>query len=225
MIDFTSKPQYDFADLIKLVAVLRAPDGCPWDSVQTHESIRRNFIEEVYEACEAIDQNQPDHLREELGDVLLHVVFHAGIEADAGNFTIDDVCDTVVKKMISRHPALFGGETGLSWDEIKRRERGQSSLVEELDSVARSLPALWRAEKLLGKAGDYKAMSLEEAVEGFRNGADPAYGLGQVLFSAVAEGRTMGIDPELALNSRCEGFLKEVSKDTTIQAQRGIEKE
>lgn len=225
MIDFTSKPQYDFADLIKLVAVLRAPDGCPWDSVQTHESIRRNFIEEVYEACEAIDQNQPDHLREELGDVLLHVVFHAGIEADAGNFTIDDVCDTVVKKMISRHPALFGGETGLSWDEIKRRERGQSSLVEELDSVARSLPALWRAEKLLGKAGDYKAMSLEDAVEGFRTGADPVYGLGQVLFSAVAEGRTMGIDPELALNSRCEGFLKEVSKDTTIQAQRGIEKE
>ena len=127
MIDFYSKPCYDFEDLCQLVRVLRAPDGCPWDSVQTHESIRRNFLEEVYEACEAIDQKDPVHLREELGDVLLHVVFHAGIEADAGNFTIDDVCDTVVKKMISRHPALFGGEQGLDWDEIKRREKGQTS--------------------------------------------------------------------------------------------------
>ena len=115
MIDFYSKPRYDFEDLCQLVRVLRAPDGCPWDSVQTHESIRRNFLEEVYEACEAIDQKDSAHLQEELGDVLLHVVFHAGIEADAGNFTIDDVCDAVVKKMISRHPALFGGEEGLDW--------------------------------------------------------------------------------------------------------------
>ena len=105
MIDFYSKLRYDFDDLCQLVKVLRAPDGCPWDSVQTHQSIRRNFLEEAYEACEAIDQQDPVHLREELGDVLLHVVFHASIEADAGRFTIDDVCDTVVKKMISRHPA------------------------------------------------------------------------------------------------------------------------
>ena len=98
MIDFYSKLRYDFDDLCQLVKVLRAPDGCPWDSVQTHQSIRRNFLEEAYEACEAIDQQDPVHLREELGDVLLHVVFHASIEADAGRFTIDDVCDTVVKK-------------------------------------------------------------------------------------------------------------------------------
>ena len=93
MIDFYSKPSYGFEDLRKLVQVLRAPDGCPWDRVQTHSSIRRNFIEEVYEACEAIDNGDTDGLREELGDVLLHVVFHAGIEEDAGRFTIDDVCE------------------------------------------------------------------------------------------------------------------------------------
>lgn len=136
MIDFYSKLRYDFDDLCQLVKVLRAPDGCPWDSVQTHQSIRRNFLEEAYEACEAIDQQDPVHLREELGDVLMHVVFHASIEADAGRFTIDDVCDTVVKKMISRHPALFGGEAGLDWDEIKRREKGQTAPSEELDGVA-----------------------------------------------------------------------------------------
>ena len=126
MVDFYSKDRYGFADLRRLVEVLRAPDGCPWDREQTHDSIRRNFIEEVYEACEAIDSGDAAGLMEELGDVLLHVVFHAGIEEDAGHFTIDDVCDGVVKKMISRHPGLFGGEASLSWDEIKRREKGAS---------------------------------------------------------------------------------------------------
>lgn len=222
MIDFYSKPHYDFTDLVKLVEVLRAPDGCPWDSVQTHESIRRNFIEEVYEACEAIDQKDPVHLREELGDVLLHVVFHAGIETDAGNFTIDDVCDTVVKKMVSRHPALFGGETGLSWDEIKRRERGQTTLAQELDSVARSLPALWRAEKMLGKAEKAgcapvdPVAGLEQAVLELKKGEDEAAALGQLLFFGVEAARRRGLDPELLLNSRCDDFLEEAgnSKDT-----------
>ncbi len=218
MIDFYSKPHYDFADLVLLVKKLRAPDGCPWDSVQTHESIRRNFIEEVYEACEAIDRQDPRHLKEELGDVLLHVVFHAGIETDAGNFTIDDVCDGVVKKMVDRHPDLFGGETGLSWDEIKRRERGQTSLSEEMDSVARSLPALWRAEKLLGKAQkagvaaeDSPLDAAREALRGLEQGEDPETALGQLLFSTVAAARALGIDPEMALTARCEYFIQETA--------------
>ena len=193
MIDFYSKPRYDFEDLCQLVRVLRAPDGCPWDSVQTHESIRRNFLEEVYEACEAIDQKDPVHLREELGDVLLHVVFHAGIEADAGNFTIDDVCDTVVKKMVSRHPALFGGEQGLDWDEIKRREKGQTSPAEELDSVARSLPALWRAEKLQKKAEKAQIPvefpEVSAAVNELEKQPDKTQAVGKLLFAA---GRCLG---------------------------------
>lgn len=215
MIDFYSKPRYAFEDLCQLVRVLRAPDGCPWDSVQTHESIRRNFLEEVYEACEAIDQKDPVHLREELGDVLLHVVFHAGIEADAGNFTIDDVCDTVVKKMISRHPALFGGEQGLDWDEIKRREKGQTSPAEELDSVARSLPALWRAEKLQKKAEKAQIPvefpEVSAAVNELEKQPDKTQAVGKLLFAAVQAARQSGVDPEMALHGYCETFIRQVN--------------
>lgn len=215
MIDFYSKPRYDFEDLCQLVRVLRAPDGCPWDSVQTHESIRRNFLEEVYEACEAIDQKDPVHLREELGDVLLHVVFHAGIEADAGNFTIDDVCDTVVKKMVSRHPALFGGEQGLDWDEIKRREKGQTSSAEELDSVARSLPALWRAEKLQKKAEKAQIPvefpEVSAAVNELEKQPDKTQAVGKLLFAAVQAARQSGVDPEMALHGYCETFIRQVN--------------
>lgn len=214
MIDFYSKPRYDFEDLCQLVRVLRAPDGCPWDSVQTHESIRRNFLEEVYEACEAIDQKDPVHLQEELGDVLLHVVFHAGIETDAGNFTIDDVCDTVVKKMVSRHPALFGGEAGLDWDEIKRREKGQTSPAEELDGVARSLPALWRAEKLQKKAEKaqipVEIPELSAVVDGLSEASDPTQAVGRLLFAAVQAARENGVDPEMALHGYCEAFIQHV---------------
>ena len=215
MIDFYSKPRYDFEDLCQLVRVLRAPDGCPWDSVQTHESIRRNFLEEVYEACEAIDQKDPVHLREELGDVLLHVVLHARIEADAGNFTIDDVCDTVVKKMISRHPALFGGEQGLDWDEIKRREKGQTSPAEELDSVARSLPALWRAEKLQKKAEKAQIPvefpEVSAAVNELEKQPDKTQTVGKLLFAAVQAARQSGVDPEMALHGYCETFIRQVN--------------
>ena len=212
MIDFYSKPRYGFDDLCQLVRVLRAPDGCPWDSVQTHESIRRNFLEEVYEACEAIDQKDPAHLQEELGDVLLHVVFHTGIETDAGNFTIDDVCNAVVKKMISRHPALFGGEQGLDWDEIKRREKGQTSPAEELDSVARSLPALWRAEKLQKKAEKAQLpVELPEiSAKALDEQPDKAQAVGKLLFAAVGAARQYGVDPEMALHGYCETFIQQV---------------
>lgn len=209
MVDFYSKDRYGFADLRKLVQVLRAPDGCPWDRVQTHDSIRRNFIEEVYEACEAIDTGDAAGLMEELGDVLLHVVFHAGIEEDAGRFTIDDVCDGVVKKMISRHPALFGGAAELDWDEIKRREKGQVSVYEELDAVARSLPALWRAEKMQKKAEkagfDPRCFSAgEQSTEA---------SVGALLFEAVRQARDLGIDPEEALNQHCDAFLAWVRRE------------
>ena len=213
MIDFMGKPDYGYEDLLELVRVLRAPDGCPWDRVQTHGSIRRNFIEEVYEACEAIDADDPDLLREELGDVLLHVVFHASIEQDRGRFTMDDVCDTVVKKMISRHPALFGRDEGLSWDEIKRQEHGYSMLSEELDSVARSLPALWRAEKLQKKAAAAKYPLPASALPD--PDGDPAEAVGDLLFQAVNLARRFQVDPEQALNQRCDAFLAQVRRDET----------
>ncbi len=208
MIDFYSKPCYGFEDLVELVRLLRAPDGCPWDRVQTHGSIRRNFIEEVYEACEAIDRDDPDSLREELGDVLLQVVFHAGIEADAGRFTIDDVCDAVVRKMISRHPALFGGSDSLDWDELKRREKGQSTLAEELDSVAKSLPALWRAEKLQNKAARAGALAPMEPP----SAAATKEEVGELLFRTVGLARQLGVDPEEALHQHCDTFLAQVER-------------
>lgn len=111
MINFTSKPRYALDDLIRLVHALRAPGGCPWDAAQTHLSIRRNFLEEAYEACEALDCDDAAMLREELGDVLLQVLFHADIEADRGRMTIDDIADAECRKLIFRHPFLFGGKT------------------------------------------------------------------------------------------------------------------
>ena len=122
MINFTSKPRYDLSDLIRLVHVLRAPGGCPWDAAQTHLSIRRNFLEEAYEACEALDCDDAAMLREELGDVLLQVLFHADIETGRGRMTIDDIADAECRKLIFRHPFLFGGELGRAQAEGKGPE-------------------------------------------------------------------------------------------------------
>ena len=154
MIDFISKDRYCFEDLVRLVHLLRAPGGCPWDGAQTHESIRRNFLEEAYEVCEAFDRDDPAMMREELGDVLLQVLFHTDIEQDAGRFTLDDVCDTVCKKLVFRHPFLFGGENP-GWDELKKREKGQQTATETLDAVARSacLLAGGKAPEKSGKNG------------------------------------------------------------------------
>ena len=135
MINFTSKDRYDFADLQRLVEVLRAPGGCPWDGAQTHLSIRRNFLEEAYEACEGFDLDDASRMREELGDVLLQVLFHTDIERAAGRFDLNDVCDAECKKLIFRHPALFGGEAK-SWDEVKQQEKGQTTVTETLGSFA-----------------------------------------------------------------------------------------
>jgi tetrapyrrole methylase family protein/MazG family protein len=106
--DFKEKSEYKFEDLVKIVKILRAPGGCPWDREQTHKSIRSNFIEETYEAVEAIDTEDNDLLKEELGDVLLQVALHSEIESEKGTFNIDDVCDGVCKKLIIRHPHVFG---------------------------------------------------------------------------------------------------------------------
>lgn len=159
MVNFQYKDFYGVEDLRKLIAYLRSEDGCPWDREQTHESIRRNFLEETYEACEAIDNANPEHLKEELGDVLTQIIFHADIEEDMGRFNLDQVADAECKKLISRHPHVFGDtvvdgtENVLSnWDQIKRREKKQETTASAMDSVAKSLPSTWRAEKIQSKA-------------------------------------------------------------------------
>ena len=228
MINFVRKPQYGYEDLLEIIRLLRSEDGCPWDKAQTHQSIRRGLLEEAYEAAEAIDNDDPMLLKEELGDVLMQVVFHADIESDAGRFTIDDVCDGVVKKLLFRHPHVFGSEcedspesVPVSWDKLKRQEKGQKTVADSMDSVARSLPGLWRAEKLQSKAAsagfewpDVQGAldKLEEEVGELRRaaeeGGDVPEELGDVLFAAVKVGRFCACDPEDAVNGTCEKFIR-----------------
>ena len=228
MINFVRKPQYGYEDLLEIIRLLRSEDGCPWDKAQTHQSIRRGLLEEAYEAAEAIDNDDPVLLKEELGDVLMQVVFHADIESDAGRFTMDDVCDGVVKKLLFRHPHVFGSEcedspesVPVSWGKLKRQEKGQKTVADSMDSVARSLPGLWRAEKLQSKAAsagfewpDVQGAldKLEEEVAELRRaveeGGDVPEELGDVLFAAVKVGRFCACDPEDAVNGTCDKFIR-----------------
>ena len=241
MINFTRKPRYGYDDLLEIIRLLRSPEGCPWDKVQTHESIRRGMLEEAYEAAEAIDTGDTALLKEELGDVLMQVVFHADIEKDAGRFTMDDVCDGVVRKLLYRHPHVFGGrqaETAdtvpASWDKLKRQEKGQKTTADALDAVARSLPGTWRTEKLQRKAADAgfdwhdvsgaldkldeETAELRRAVETHTNIQDE---LGDVLFAAVKVGRFCGIDPEEALHGTCEKFIRRFRAMESAAAESG----
>ena len=219
MIDFLCKSKYSVDDFRRLVHLLRQKDGCPWDSVQTHHSIRDNFLEETYEACEAIDTENTDLLREELGDVLMQVIFHASIEEDAGRFDLDDVADTACKKLVFRHPNLFGRESA-DWEELKQQEKGFTTHTQNLDAVARSLPALWRARKIQKRAADVgfrysdpmaplvkvdeEVGELRDAVEQHSNVEEE---LGDALFALVALARQLDIDPEKALHKASDKFI------------------
>jgi tetrapyrrole methylase family protein/MazG family protein len=226
MVNFENKDCYDVNDLKKIISALRGPGGCPWDAEQTHESIRRNFLEEAYEAVEAIDEKNTEHLCEELGDVLMQVMFHADIEADAGRFDLDDVADMTVKKLIFRHPHVFGDiavggsdEVVENWEAIKRLEKKHELVADSLDAVAKSLPGLWRAEKIQKKAAkvgfdwpdatgamDKLCEELDELKEAIRTGENIRGELGDLLFSAVNVARFYHIDPEEAIGQTCDKF-------------------
>ncbi len=241
MIDFAHKDCYSLSDLIEIIRTLRSENGCPWDREQTHQSIRRNLLEEAYEAAEAIDEGDSDHLREELGDVLMQVIFHAAIEEEAGRFDLDDVADLICKKLIRRHPHVFGDdEAGTAeevldrWDAIKRRERGQTRLSEAMETVARSLPALWRAEKIQEKARkagfdwpdisgalDKLSEETEECRQASAGKGDPEEELGDLLFSAVNVSRFLGVDPETALSAACDKFIARFRRLEQLAAQEG----
>lgn len=238
VLDFLCKESYDLRDFVALVSYLRSPNGCPWDQVQTHESIRRNFLEETYEACEAIDAGDLVHMREELGDVLMQVLFHTDIEREAGHFDIDDVADAACKKLVYRHPHVFRRDEpdAPDWDTMKQRERAQTTTTEAMDSVARSLPALWRCDKIQAKAAktgfewpdvhaaldkvDEETRELRAAVA---SGDTEAIGdeLGDLLFAAVKVARFAGIDPEQAAHAACEKFIRRFSAMETAAANDG----
>ena len=241
MVDFQYKDFYGVQDLVEIVRILRQPGGCPWDAEQTHASIRRNFLEEAYEAVEAIDEGSAAHLQEELGDVLLQVVFHARMEEEAGNFDLDAVADGVCKKLIYRHPHVFG-ETAVSgsqevlrnWEELKRKEKGQATHTDALSAVARSLPALWRAEKVQKKAKkagfdwpdtsgamDKLSEELGELKEAMAQGTNVEEELGDLLFAAVNVARFLDADPEEALNAATEKFISRFAKVEQMALQEG----
>ena len=222
MLDFLCKESYDLRDFVALITFLRSPGGCPWDQVQTHESIRRNFLEETYEACEAIDAGDTAHLKEELGDVLLQVVFHSSIEEDAGRFDLDDVADGVCRKLIYRHPHVFGDvsvqstdEILSNWEDLKKKEKGQATQADAVDAVARTLPALWRAEKLQKKAEKAQIPvefpEVSAAVNELEKQPDKTQTVGKLLFAAVQAARQSGVDPEMALHGYCETFIRQVN--------------
>ena len=151
---------YTFEDLVTVVELLRSEGGCPWDMEQTHKSIRNDFIEETYEVVEAIDTDDSTLLREELGDLLFQVLFHAQIEAEVDTFSIDNVIDEIAKKMIHRHPHVFGtvevansGEVLSNWEKIKTDEKQRNTLVDKLRAIPPMMPALMRASKVGKKAG------------------------------------------------------------------------
>ena len=241
MVDFQYKDSYGVKDLEEIVRILRAPGGCPWDAEQTHQSIRRNFLEEAYEAAEAIDEGSPEHLKEELGDVLLQVVMHARMEEEAGRFNLDGVADGICKKLIYRHPHVFGdvavsgtGEVLSNWEALKRKEKGQATNTDALEAVARALPALWRAEKVQKKARkagfdwpdvsgalDKLSEELEELKTAAAEGTNVAEELGDLLFSAVNAARFLKVDPEDALNGATDKFIGRFRKVEAQAAAQG----
>lgn len=241
MIDFVRKESYGLKDLEKIVSILRSPGGCPWDAEQDHKSLRRALLEESCEVIEAINEEDPAHLQEELGDVLLQVVFHADIEREAGRFDLEDVADGVSKKLIFRHPHVFGdvqvadsAEVLVNWDALKRQEKDQETYTDTLTAVAKSLPALWRAEKVQKKAKkagfdwpdcngavDKLSEELNELKEAIAQGTNVQEELGDLLFSVVNVARFLKADPEEALNAATEKFISRFAKVEEMALKEG----
>lgn len=244
VLDYIKKDSYGFNDLVEIMKILRSPEGCPWDREQDHKSIRQNFIEETYEAIEAIDTEDSELLKEELGDVLLQVVFHSEIEQSQGGFDIDDVCDGVCKKLIVRHPHVFGdvvAETSdkvlTNWDNIKMKTKSQKTQSDAIDSVAKSLPALMRSTKVQQKAakvgfdwddvnGAMEKVSeelseLKEAVKS-SDKENIHEELGDLLFAVVNVSRFLKEDSEKALYDACDKFAKRFRKVEELASEKNI---
>lgn len=228
--EFQQKARYSIADLERIIALLRAPDGCPWDREQTHQSVRANLIEETYEAVEAIDTQNTELLKEELGDVLMQVLFHAQIEAERGVFAFADVVDGVAKKLIVRHPHVFGDteardadEVLRNWDEIKKQTKQQKTQTDVLKSVSPALPALMRSNKVQKKAAKVGADladasaalrlvaefvdRLQRALQEEQNVQTVEELVGGLLFTAVAAARKCAVEPEYSLTNACNRFI------------------
>lgn len=227
-----SKDRYTFEDLVLVVEVLRGEGGCPWDREQTHKSIRRDFIEETYEVIEAIDTEDPVLLREELGDVMLQVTFHAQIEREEGRFDIADVTNDICVKLIHRHPHVFGelkldnsADVLENWDKIKGVEKQRNTLTDKLRSIPPMLPALMRAQKVGKKASffDFETVDavydkLNEEIAEVKAAAESDENdavmeeMGDLLLTVTSLARKLGVDSEEALFRATNKFIDRFEK-------------
>lgn len=239
----TEKKRYDFNDLREIMEILRSENGCPWDKEQTHASIRNNFIEETYEVVEGIDSNDNDILKEELGDVLLQVVFHTRMAEEEGAFNIDDVTDGICKKLIRRHPHIFAEvkastseEVLNNWDEIKKEEKKRKTATDNLRSVSSAMPALLRAGKIQQKAAkagfSYSDMKsavnkinekYQEICEALKekDPKDCEDEWGDILFAVSCAIKLAGLEPEQILYKANERFIERFSIMEQIAAEQG----
>ena len=228
-------------DLVRVMARLRGPGGCPWDHEQTHRSLARHLLEETHEVLDAIDADDRELLREELGDVLLQVAFHAQMAADDGAWDVDDVAEGIVRKLIRRHPHVFGelevsgaDEVLVNWERITAEEKGERPLE---DDIPATLPALARAAKVQRRAAgwgfEWRSLdgalgALKEEVAELESHTDAANAeeeIGDVLFATVAVARRLGVDAESALRRTTRGFAERYERFSELARERGLDLE
>ena len=242
--DFKFKARYNIDDLICIMKILRSENGCPWDKVQTHESIRTDLIEEAYEVCEGIDCGSSEMLREELGDLLMQVIFHSQIETELGNFNFEDVCNDICQKLIYRHPHVFGevkaeteDEVLRNWDALKKKSKDQQTYTETLESVPKTFPALLRAEKVCRRAerAGLPVNSAKDCIDRIRKGLDRLENegldgkdaqdrqtlLGDILLSFCNLDRILKTDGEKALTYSIDRFIIEFGSLEKAAADKG----
>ncbi len=226
--ELMKKERYDFDDLAAITRILRSEEGCPWDREQDHHSVRTGLIEETYEVVEAVDNDDPVLLREELGDLLFQIMFHARIEEECKRFAIGDVVDDIAKKMIHRHPHVFGDVTVAdstevlkNWDSIKTEEKQRNTLEQKLRAIPPMMPALMRASKVGKKAGvsndpaevvaDKLIVKLQALKAGITSADyDAQSEMGALLMGLCDLSRTLGVDAELALSRQTDRLIDSV---------------
>lgn len=243
--NFEFKENYNIDDLLEVIRVLRQPGGCPWDREQTHKSIRKDLLEETYEVIEAINKEDTELLKEELGDLLMQVVFHSQIETEQGSFVFDDVCDGICKKMIIRHPHVFADDNAetsaevlVKWDAIKKKTKNQQTQSSVIDSIPREFPALMRAQKVQKKAADVGfdwddisgafdkvCEETQEVREALESGDKEAVldEIGDLFFACVNVSRFAKVDSEEALTHATDKFAKRFRIVEALAAERGID--
>ncbi len=226
IMQLSQKKTFSFEDLRELVRVLRSEDGCSWDREQNHHSVRSSLIEETYEVVEAIDNEDTKLMREDLGDLLYQVIFHAQMEEEAKSFTMEDVIDDICKKMLHRHPHIFAtqekttSEQALSnWEAIKNQEKNRDSLPKRLRAIPPMLPALMRASKVQKKSEVTEGLStetlchqLQAQISAFSQAEITEEALGELLMQVTSLALVSDVDAECALSHATNRYIRQVEQ-------------